>query len=58
MTSRNVRPIERAPLLTERRVLPLPPRRGTGRPPATGWLAPVFVLRPAAYRPADRGTAA
>lgn len=58
MTSRIVRPLERAPLPTERRVLPLPSRRRAGRPPAAGWLAPVFVLRPMPCPSTDRGTAA
>lgn len=39
-------PIERAPLLTEQRVRPLPVRRRTRQPPGAGWLAPVFQLRP------------
>ncbi len=58
MTSHNVRPIERTPLLTERRVRPLRTRRSTGRPPATGWLAPVFVLHPTPRQPTDTGSAA
>jgi len=58
MTSRNERPIERAPLLTERRLRPLRTRRSAGRPPATGWLAPVFALHPTPHRPTGTGSAA
>lgn len=37
---------QRAGMLTDRRVIPLPHRPRTGRPPALGALAPVFQLRP------------
>lgn len=45
----------RAGLLTDRRVVPLPVRRRSGRPPAAGWLAPVFQLRPTPVRPVPFG---
>lgn len=53
-------PTQRAGMLTDRRVVPLPQRPRTGRPAASGALAPVFQLRamPVARVPFGPDTAA